>query len=109
MRPATIAAHAGRPGGPGAPLNPPIDLSSTYRDGGPRVYGRDDNATWEAFEAGLGALEGGAALVFSLPRPVLDLGLTLVPWIARWLNNRPARFGRVLRTASEAFRESPVT
>jgi hypothetical protein len=55
------------------------------------------------------SLSRGAALVFSLPRPVLDLGLTLVPWIARWLNNRPARFGRVLRTASEAFRESPVT
>jgi cystathionine gamma-synthase len=65
VRPATVAAHAGRPGGPGAALNPPIDLSSTYRDGGPRVYGRDDNATWEAFEAALGALEGGAALVFS--------------------------------------------
>ena len=64
MRPATIAAHAGRPEGPGAALNAPIDLSSTYREGGRHVYGRDDNATWEAFEAGLGAMEGGAALAF---------------------------------------------
>ncbi|HZU34871.1 MAG TPA: NAD(P)/FAD-dependent oxidoreductase [Gemmataceae bacterium] len=55
------------------------------------------------------SLSRGAALVFSLPRPVLDLGLTLVPWAARWLNNRPERFGRLLRTASEAFRERSVT
>jgi 2-polyprenyl-6-methoxyphenol hydroxylase-like FAD-dependent oxidoreductase len=55
------------------------------------------------------SLSRGAALVFSLPRPVLDLGLTLVPWVARWLNNRPERFGQLLRTASEAFRERPVS
>jgi 2-polyprenyl-6-methoxyphenol hydroxylase-like FAD-dependent oxidoreductase len=55
------------------------------------------------------SLSRGATLVFSLPRPVLDLGLTLVPWAARWLNNRPERFGRLLRTASQAFRERPVT
>lgn len=48
-----------------------------------------------------------AALVLSLPRPVLNLGLTLVPWAVRWLNKRPEWFGRVLRTAAEAFRESP--
>ena len=54
------------------------------------------------------SLSRGASLVFSLPRQVLDLGLTLVPWTARWLNNRPERFGRVLRTAAEAFRERPA-
>jgi 2-polyprenyl-6-methoxyphenol hydroxylase-like FAD-dependent oxidoreductase len=55
------------------------------------------------------SLSRGAAQVFSLPRSVLDVGLTLVPWAARWLNNRPERFGRVLRTAAEAFRERPVS
>jgi 2-polyprenyl-6-methoxyphenol hydroxylase-like FAD-dependent oxidoreductase len=55
------------------------------------------------------SLSRGAALVFSLPRPMLDLGLTLVPCVARWLNKRPERFGRGLRTAAEAFRERPVS
>jgi cystathionine gamma-synthase len=35
-------------------------MSSTYRAGGAALYGRDDNSTWEAFEAVLGALEGAA-------------------------------------------------
>jgi 2-polyprenyl-6-methoxyphenol hydroxylase-like FAD-dependent oxidoreductase len=55
------------------------------------------------------SLSRGAALVFALPRWVLDLGLTLVLWAARWLNNRPERFGWVLRTAAEAFRERPIS
>jgi 2-polyprenyl-6-methoxyphenol hydroxylase-like FAD-dependent oxidoreductase len=54
------------------------------------------------------SLSRGATLIFSLPRPVLNLGLTALPWAARWLNNRPERFGRALRTAAEAFRERPV-
>jgi 2-polyprenyl-6-methoxyphenol hydroxylase-like FAD-dependent oxidoreductase len=53
------------------------------------------------------SLSRGAARIFSLPRPVLNLGMTVLPWAARWLNNRPERFGRFLRTASEAFRERP--
>jgi len=63
-RPATVAAHAGRALGPGAAVNPAIEMSSTFRHGGSPLYGRDDNATWEAFEAALGALEGGRALAF---------------------------------------------
>ena len=64
-RPATVAVHAGRPTGPGEPVNPPIALSSTFRHGGDRLYGRDDNETWESFESVLGALEGGTALAFA--------------------------------------------
>jgi cystathionine gamma-synthase len=64
-RPATVAVHAGRPTGPGVPVNPPIVLSSTFRHGGDRLYGRDDNETWESFESVLGALEGGTALAFA--------------------------------------------
>jgi 2-polyprenyl-6-methoxyphenol hydroxylase-like FAD-dependent oxidoreductase len=55
------------------------------------------------------SLSRGATRVLSLPRPVLSLGLAVLPWAARWLNNRPATFGRFLRTAAEAFRERPAT
>lgn len=41
-----------------------------------------------------------------LPRPVLNIGLLLLPWLARWANRRPERFGRALRNAAEAFRET---
>lgn len=54
------------------------------------------------------SLSRGAAQVFSLPRPVLSLGLTMLPWAARWLNKRPERVGRVLRFPAEAFRERPT-
>jgi 2-polyprenyl-6-methoxyphenol hydroxylase-like FAD-dependent oxidoreductase len=53
------------------------------------------------------SLSRGAVRIFSLPRPVLNLGLAVLPWAARWLNNRPDRFGGALRTAAEAFRERP--
>jgi len=65
LRPATVAVHAGRPRQPGEPVNPPIVLSSTYRQGGDRLYGREDNETWEAFESVLGILEGGTAVAFA--------------------------------------------
>jgi len=65
LRTETLVVHAGRPErGPDAPLSPPIVLTSTYVAGGPMGYGRDGNPTWEAFEAALGALEGGRALAF---------------------------------------------
>jgi cystathionine gamma-synthase len=40
-------------------------LSSTYHQGGELIYGRDGNPTWSALEDVIGALEGGAALVFA--------------------------------------------
>lgn len=64
LRPATVAVRAGRDHRPGAPINPAIAMSSTFNFGADRLYGRDDNETWEAFEAALGALEGGRALGF---------------------------------------------
>lgn len=58
--------HLGRPEAiPGAPVNPPVLLSSTFRQGGESTYGRDENPTWEALEAAIGGLEGGSALVFA--------------------------------------------
>ena len=66
LRPATVAVHAGRPPAePGAPMNTPIVLTSTYRAGGERTYGRFGGPTQEAFETALGALEGGACVSFS--------------------------------------------
>ena len=57
---------AGRPDRtPAGTVNQPIVVSSTYHAGGQRVYGRDGNDTVEAFEAALGAVEGGRATAFS--------------------------------------------
>jgi cystathionine gamma-synthase len=64
--PATEVVRLGRPAPhPGAPVNPPVVLSSTFHQGGQPVYGRDGNPTWTALEEALGALEGGTCLVFA--------------------------------------------
>lgn len=66
LSPATLAVNAGRPAAsPGAPLNVPVVLSSTFHAGGEIGYGRDGNPTWSAFEDALGALEGAQALAFA--------------------------------------------
>jgi cystathionine gamma-synthase len=66
LAPATKAVALGRGAhAPGDGLSVPVHLTSTYRAGGERTYGRDGNATWEALEAVLGGLEGGDALVFA--------------------------------------------
>ena len=57
--------HLGRPRPePGAPSNVPIVLSSTFRQGGRLLYGRDGNPTWEAAEEVIGGLEGGQCRLF---------------------------------------------
>jgi cystathionine gamma-synthase len=66
LRPESLLIAAGRPAPvPAGPVNQPISLSSTFHAGGPRVYGRDGNDTVEAFEAALGAVEGGRVTAFS--------------------------------------------
>lgn len=61
----TITVQAGRPERvPGAPMNPPITLSSTYVQDAVLEYGRDGNTGWGALEAALGALDGGQAVTF---------------------------------------------
>ena len=72
MRLRTRLIHAGQPPDPltGA-VNPPIYLSSTFRQAAPNrhqgyVYGRSGNPTRAVLEAALAALEGGrAGLAFS--------------------------------------------
>ncbi len=63
MERVTRAVTAGRPTGPGATLNTPPVLASTFRDGGDIGYGRHDNPTWQALESAVAALEDGAGAV----------------------------------------------
>ncbi len=63
--PETRAVVSGRDTAPGAPLNVPPVLASTFRDSPASHYGRWGNPTWEALEDALGALEGGTAVTFS--------------------------------------------
>ncbi len=60
---ATTAVTAGRPTGPGAVLNTPPVLASTFRDGGEIGYGRHGNPSWQALEEAVAALEQGAGAV----------------------------------------------
>ena len=62
----TVAVQAGRPARlPGAHMNQPITMSSTYVHDATLEYGRDGNAGWGALEAALGALDGGQAVTFA--------------------------------------------
>ena len=82
MDPSTIAVTAGRgPGLPGAPVNVPVELSSTYRAGGPVIYGRDSNPQWVAFETAVAALEGGGSsgVAFSSGMAAVAAVASLVP------------------------------
>ena len=64
--PETVAVQAGRPARlPGAPMNAPITMSSTYVHDSAPEYGRDGNAGWGALEAALGALDRGRAVTFA--------------------------------------------
>jgi cystathionine gamma-synthase len=80
LAPASILVSAGRqPRVPGAGLNAPLELSSTYIADGPVDYARGGNPTWTAFEETLGALEGGSALVFSSGMAAIAAALSVAP------------------------------
>lgn len=65
MQRATIAVAAGRPApAPDAPLNEPVEFASALAAGGEIGYTRHDSRNARAFEAVLGALEGGTAILF---------------------------------------------
>ncbi len=64
LHPETVAVTAGRPHGPGDPLNVPLTPASTYRAGGV-IYGRDGNPSWTALEETIGRLEHGRATAFA--------------------------------------------
>ncbi|MEZ5185638.1 MAG: PLP-dependent aspartate aminotransferase family protein [Candidatus Nanopelagicales bacterium] len=66
MHRATIAVTGGRPDrSPDAPLNEPVDFASALVAGGAVEYTRHDARNSRAFEAVLGALEGGTAVLLS--------------------------------------------
>jgi len=76
----TVAVQAGRPArAPGAPVNAPITLSSTYLHDAALEYGRDGNAGWGAFEAALGVLDGGRAVSFGTGLAAATAIADLVP------------------------------
>ena len=71
---------------PGAPVNAPVVLSSTYVSAGPPVpgdmlYARNDTETWVPFEEALGVLEKSPlpALVFGSGMAAIAAALSLVP------------------------------
>ncbi|WP_068427025.1 trans-sulfuration enzyme family protein [Piscicoccus intestinalis] len=81
---ATRCVALGRPEpGPGAPVNPPITLSSTFLHDGAReaefAYVREDTPAWRPFEEALGGLEGGRALAFGSGMAAAAAAISLVP------------------------------
>lgn len=87
LSPETVLIAAGRDRAPGAPLGATLTLASTYRQGGPLVYGRFGNAGWTEFETVLGALEGGHAVAFASGMAAVSavvervpVGGTIVAW-----------------------------
>jgi cystathionine gamma-synthase len=70
-----------------------VTLTSTYRAGGKATYGRDHNATWEAFEAALGGLEGGMAVAFSSGMAAIAAVIESLPMGARVVVPRDAYQG----------------
>jgi cystathionine gamma-synthase len=66
LAPSSEVVRLGRPAAVGgAPVNPPVVLSSTFHQGGEPVYGRDGNPTWGPLEEVIGRLEGGSCRVFA--------------------------------------------
>ncbi len=76
----TWLVAAGRPErSPGASVNVPVELTSTYAADGSVNYARSGNPTWNAFEEALGGLEGGRALVHASGMGAISAALSLVP------------------------------
>ena len=66
LHPETFAIGAGRPHGPGAPLNTPMEPASSFQQGGGRGYARDaGTAGVIAFEELMSGLEGGTAIAYA--------------------------------------------
>jgi cystathionine gamma-synthase len=79
LRPETVAVHAGRPSE--GPLSPPVVLASNFRTYG---YTREEGSpTWAAFEAAIGALEGGRAVAFGSGMAAIAAVLEPLPVGAR--------------------------
>ncbi|HZE65286.1 MAG TPA: PLP-dependent aspartate aminotransferase family protein, partial [Sporichthyaceae bacterium] len=110
LHPQTIAVVAGRPERvPDAPLNTPLTLASTYVAGGELEYGRYGNPTWQAFEAALGALEGGHGLAYPSGLAAFGAVLDLVRPNAVVVAPRHAYLGSLGRLVHEGTRHDLTT
>src|ERR687893_1703270 len=104
-RPATVAVTAGRPARPqGAPVNPPLVLSSTYVSQGvpgadELLYTRSGTETWMPFEAAVAELEGAAQ-----PGVVFGSGMAAVA--AALAHVSSSRGGGVLVVPRHAYQVS---
>lgn len=83
LRAASRVVALGRPArSPGAPVNVPVHLTSTFVADGDVGYGRVSNPTWEALEEVLASLEGteeGMALAFASGLSAVSAVVALVP------------------------------
>lgn len=88
LSPATVAVSAGRPARvQGAPVNPPVVLSSTYVSQGTPgpapelLYARSGTETWAPFEEALAGLERAAqpGLVYGSGMAAIAAALSLIP------------------------------
>lgn len=80
MDPSTEVVRLGRPPArPGAGVNPPVVMNSTFHQGGDLSYGREDNPTWHGLEEVVGQLEGGDCLLFSSGLGAISAVLETLP------------------------------
>ncbi|MEO7132282.1 MAG: PLP-dependent transferase, partial [Dermatophilaceae bacterium] len=76
----TYLVASGRPARqPGSSVNVPVEFTSTYAADGPVNYARVGNPTWSAFEAALGGLERGRALIHASGMGAIAAALSLLP------------------------------
>ena len=79
LHPDTQIVAAGRPARtPDAPLNPPIELSSTFHAGGEVGYGRFGNESWFALEEAIALLEGAPTLTFASGMAAINAALSIL-------------------------------
>ncbi|MCS7058838.1 MAG: aminotransferase class I/II-fold pyridoxal phosphate-dependent enzyme [Meiothermus sp.] len=84
LKAASWLVAAGRPEGPGVPLNTPLVPASNFVRGAERIYARSDGTpTWEALEDILGGLEGGEAVAFASGMAAVAAVFDLLPAGAR--------------------------
>ena len=74
-----VVALGREPVSAGGQVGAPLVLTSTYHADGEVVYARSGNPTWTAFEAALGDLEGGDALVMASGMAAVTAALSLLP------------------------------
>ena len=103
--PETTSITAGRPEvAPGAAINPPIVLASTFYAGGPIGYGAYGNQTCTALEDAIAALEGGSTLVFSSGMAAVSALFSILPIGAPVVASNQGSIG--VMTLLNSFHES---